>query len=91
MIYHNQKKWFFREIAIMTVSEQEFLKKLGAKIAKLRKERGFSQLDICAEIEMEKSNLSSIENGRQNVTSLYLYKIAQAIGVEVKDFFEYEE
>lgn len=75
----------------MTVSEQEFLKKLGAKIAKLRKERGFSQLDICAEIEMEKSNLSSIENGRQNVTSLYLYKIAQAIGVEVKDFFEYEE
>ena len=75
----------------MTVSEQEFLKKLGTKIAKLRKERGFSQLDICAEIEMEKSNLISIENGRQNVTSLYLYKIAQAIGVEVKDFFEYEE
>lgn len=32
--------------------------------------------------------LSSIENGRQNVTYLYLYKIAQAIGVEVKDFFE---
>lgn len=72
----------------MTISEKEFLKKLGAKIAKLRKEKGFSQLDICAEIKMEKSNLSSIENGRQNVTSLYLYKIAQAIGVEVKDFFE---
>lgn len=72
----------------MTVSEEQFLKKIGAKIAKLRKEKGFSQLDICAEIKMEKSNLSSIENGRQNVTSLYLFKIANAIGVEVKDFFD---
>jgi len=79
---------FFCEIAQMTVSEKEFLKKLGAKIAELRKEKGFSQLDICAEIKMEKSNLSSIENGRQNVTSLNLLKISQAIGVEVKDFFE---
>lgn len=88
MIYHNYVRRFFCEIAQMTVSEKEFLKKLGAKIAEIRKEKGFSQLDICAEIKMEKSNLSSIENGRQNVTSLYLYKIAQAIGVEVKDFFE---
>lgn len=87
-MYHNFRRRFFSEIALMTLSEKEFLKKLGARIAKLRKEKGFSQLDICAEIKMEKSNLSSIENGRQNVTSLYLYKIAQAIGVEVKDFFE---
>lgn len=87
-MYHNFRRRFFSEIALMTLSEKEFLKKLGARIAKLRKEKGFSQLDICAEIKMEKSNLSSIENGRQNVTSLYLRKIAQAIGVEVKDFFE---
>jgi transcriptional regulator with XRE-family HTH domain len=37
---------------------------------------------------MEKSNLSSIENGRQNVTSLTLLKISNAIGVEVGSFFE---
>ncbi|SEI03121.1 Helix-turn-helix domain-containing protein [Paenimyroides aquimaris] len=88
MIYHNFRSCFFLEIAQMTVSEEQFLKKLGARIAKLRKEKGFSQLDICAEIKMEKSNLSSIENGRQNVTSLYLYKIANAIGVEIKEFFQ---
>ena len=71
----------------MTDSEKEYLKRLGSKIAELRRKKGLSQLDICVEIKMEKSNLSSIENGRQNVTSLYLYKIANAIGVEVKDFF----
>ena len=39
-------------------------------------------------IRMEKSNLSSIENGRQNVTSLTLLKISKAIGVEVSSFFQ---
>jgi len=72
----------------MTDSEKEYLKRLGSKIAELRRKKGLSQLDICVEIKMEKSNLSSIENGRQNVTSLNLYKIANAIGVEVKAFFE---
>lgn len=74
----------------MTISEQEYLKKLGLQIAKLRREKGLSQLDICAEIKMEKSNLSSIKNGRQNISTLYLYKIANAIGVEVKDFFDFQ-
>ena len=72
----------------MNVEEKIFLKKIGANIAKLRRAKGFSQLDICSVIKMEKSNLSSIENGRQNVTSLTLLKISKAIGVEVKLFFE---
>lgn len=72
----------------MTVSDKKYLKALGKNIAKLRKRNNLSQLDVCAEIKMEKSNLSSIENGRQNVTSLTLRKIAITIGVEVKEFFD---
>lgn len=72
----------------MTASEKKYLYALGKNIARLRRENNLSQLDVCAEIKMEKSNLSSIENGRQNVTSLTLRKIANAIGVEVKEFFE---
>nr|WP_254712901.1 helix-turn-helix transcriptional regulator [Polaribacter sp. NJDZ03] len=56
----------------------------------MRRLNNFSQLDICAIISMEKSNLSSIENGRQNPTTLTLKKIADAIGVEVKDFFNFD-
>ncbi len=73
----------------MTASEKKFLKSVGSNIAKLRREKGLSQLDVCAEIKMEKPNLSSIENGRQNVTSLTLLKIAKAINVDVKEFFEF--
>ena len=72
----------------MTESDKKYLYTIRKNIARLRKEKELSQLDVCAEIKMEKSNLSSIENGRQNVTVLTLRKIAKVIGVEVKEFFE---
>lgn len=70
------------------MDEKEFLQKLGANIARIRKEKGLTQLDLGAAIDMEKSNISTIENGRQNPSALTLKKIADAIGCEAKDFFE---
>lgn len=70
--------------------DRKYLKEVGKNISKIRKSRGYSQLDICAIISMEKSNLSSIENGRQNPATLTLKRIADAIGVEVKSFFEFD-
>lgn len=75
----------------MTDAEYKYLYLVGRNIAKLRRVKGFSQLDVCALIQMEKSNLSSIENGRQNFTTLTLLRIAEAIGVEVKEFFELKD
>lgn len=69
------------------MNDQEFLIELGNRIAKIRKAKGYSQLDLGTIIDMEKSNLSAIENGRQNPTSLTLKKIADALDVEVVDFF----
>lgn len=71
----------------MTAQEQDFLKFVGKRIATLRRSYGLTQVDVCAQINMEKTNLSAIENGRQNVTTLTLLKIAAAIGIEVSDFF----
>jgi len=70
------------------MNEELFLKKIGQNIAQKRKSKGLSQIDVCFQIGMEKSNFSAIENGRQNAASLTLKKIADAIGCEVKDFFD---
>ncbi len=72
----------------MTDAEKDFLYEVGRNIARIRRKQGYSQLDVCAKIGMEKSNLSSIENGRQNFTSLTLLRIAKAIGVDVHQFFQ---
>lgn len=88
MIYHNHKRCLKQEIRFMTKAETEFLIRLGRKIAKIRKEKGFSQSDLGANINMEKTNLSAIENGRQNPASLTLKKIADALGCKVEEFFK---
>ena len=71
------------------MTDHDFLIQLGKRIATLRKAKGYSQLDLGSIIDMEKSNLSAIENGRQNPSSLTLKKIADALQVKVVVFFEF--
>lgn len=71
------------------MTDHDFLIQLGKRIATLRKAKGYSQLDLGSIIDMEKSNLSAIENGRQNPSSLTLKKIADALQVKVVEFFEF--
>jgi transcriptional regulator with XRE-family HTH domain len=73
----------------MNENEGNYLKKLGKNISKIRRQKNYSQLDVCAIISMEKSNLSSIENGRQNPTTLTLKKIADSLEVAVSQFFDF--
>jgi transcriptional regulator with XRE-family HTH domain len=89
MIYRKLIALLFCEFRHMT--ENTFLKKLGTNVSKIRKSKGMTQLDLCVKIEMEDSYLSSIENGRQNPSALTLLKIAEGIGCEVQEFFEFEE
>jgi transcriptional regulator with XRE-family HTH domain len=70
------------------MTDQEFLNNLGNNISTLRKGCGMSQVDLGAIIDMEKSYLSTIENGHQNPSALTLKKIADAIGCNISDFFE---
>lgn len=84
MIYHNLKSNKYGDFS--DVQDAEFLRNIGLNIARLRKAKGLSQNDLGAIIDMENTNLSAIENGRQNPTALTLKKIADALGCEVKDF-----
>ncbi|PQJ31909.1 DNA-binding protein [Nonlabens arenilitoris] len=71
----------------MKNSDKNYLEKVGQNIARLRREKEMSQMDVCAIIDMDKPNLSAIENGRQNATILTLKKIANALEVDVSSFF----
>jgi transcriptional regulator with XRE-family HTH domain len=73
----------------MDKKDKKYLKQVGKNISNARKEKSLTQEEVCTELEMDKPYLSSIENGRQNSTLLTLKKLADAIGVEVKDFFNF--
>lgn len=61
---------------------------VGKNITKLRKKSNLTTKELGYMCDIEKSNLIPIEKGRINVTLDTLSKIAFALNVDVKDFFE---
>lgn len=64
-------------------------KKLGERIKILRKEKKFSTRELALESGLEKSNLVRIESGRSCPSPKTLLKIADGLGVKIKDLFDF--
>ena len=59
---------------------------IGARIASLRNEKGFSLSELAAEATVSKSYLSTVEKGSgSRPGAAFLHKIAQALGVTIAD------
>ena len=63
-------------------------KKLGDNLKRIRTEKGISQGDIARALEVDKSFVSNIENGKTNPTLATITKLAKAIGVSVGELME---
>ena len=65
----------------------EIFKQVGRNIQKIRLSKGLSQVDLVGRIEgnIDTTNISRIEQGRTNPTLLTLYRIAQALEVQLTD------
>ena len=57
--------------------------KLGKNLKRIRTAKGMSQGEISRILEVDKSFVSNIENGKTNPTLSTIAKIAKAIGVSV--------
>ena len=68
-----------------------FLIMLGKNIARIRKERGLSQIDMANEMEMDRSNLRRIEAGRTNPTTVTLHRISKVLSVNFEELFDFKE
>lgn len=62
--------------------------KIGLRIKELRAIKNLSQNDLGFCIGMDRSYLASIESGKRNVSIVNIEKIATALEVTVKEFFE---
>lgn len=64
--------------------------KLGSRVVQLRKELKIKQIDLAAFANIDERVLRRIERGKANPTTKTLEKIAQGLGVKVKDLFDFE-
>ncbi|MBI3290452.1 helix-turn-helix transcriptional regulator [Candidatus Microgenomates bacterium] len=64
------------------------LKRLGAKIRKLRDARKISQEDLAHEAKIERSYMGAIERGERNPSFDKLISIAKALGIRSSELLK---
>ena len=65
--------------------------KIGQRIRQLRELSSMSQKDLAYSSDLDRSYIASIENGSRNVSIVNIEKIATALHVTLKEFFNYDE
>lgn len=73
---------------MITSSEQKLMKAFGMRIATIRKGRGFTQQELAEHINMSVVAIAYIETGKRWARLGTLMKIADALHVNIVDFFE---
>lgn len=66
------------------------LKKVGQKIKEIRLEKGLSQVELVArmEISTDPNNISRLEAGRSNLTVFTLHRLSLVLEVPMKDLID---
>jgi transcriptional regulator with XRE-family HTH domain len=59
------------------MTEQIFAESLGARILRLREERGLTQLQVAAAVGVRRATLSGWERGTRKISAFHLSKIEQ--------------
>ena len=62
--------------------------RIGRRIRVLRTERGWTQAMLADHAELTREHLSELENGHKEIGVRALEKIAQALGMNLHQFFE---
>lgn len=60
---------------------------MNNKIATIRREKGIKQSELAKKLKINRTHLSKVENGHKRPSTALLERIANELGVSIKDFF----
>lgn len=60
---------------------------IGNRIREVRKEKGYSQEELAARADLDRTYMTSVECGKRNISIVNLYRIAQALGITLEELF----
>ena len=64
-------------------------KKIGAKLAYIRKSKKLSQMKLAEIVDMNFNYIGQIERGEANVTIQTMTVLANALDIEMKELFDF--
>lgn len=70
--------------------QDEICRKFAIKLKEIRKAKKVSQGDLSLEADCAKSYIGMLENGKRVPTLTTIAKLAKALKVHVKEFFDFE-
>jgi transcriptional regulator with XRE-family HTH domain len=65
----------------------DLLVRLGDRIRKLRKKRGWTQVEMAEKVGIDRSFLADVERGKRNVSILNLDLMAKGLKVSLSQLF----
>lgn len=74
----------------MEINEEQFIKRFGKHLRKLRKLQKLSQEQLANDADVPINQIGRIERGEIKTTIGTLYVIASALNVSVKALFDFE-
>ena len=63
-------------------------KDFGERVRTIRKSMGLSQETLALMCELDRTYIGGVERGERNISLINMHKIANALGVSPRDFFE---
>lgn len=61
------------------------------RMEELRKQKGITQEELAAKLEVSRQTIGSLENGRYNPSILLAFKISKLFGASIEEIFIYTE
>ena len=62
---------------------------VGKRVKELRNELGISQEELADIAELDRTYITSVECGRRNISIINVEKLATALKVTLKEFFDF--
>jgi len=63
-------------------------KKVGNRIKELRSIEGITQMELAARSNLDRTYITSVENGKRNISIVNLEKIADSFNLSLEEFFK---
>lgn len=62
-------------------------KQIGLRIRDIRTKNGFSQEGLALKADLDRTYITSVENGKRNISIVNIFKISSALNISLKEFF----
>jgi transcriptional regulator with XRE-family HTH domain len=67
--------------------ETQIQKRFGERVRELRKKKGLSQEALAFSCDLDRTYIGGVERGERNISLLNIQKIADALGIPVRELF----